>query len=84
MTWDIETADNEVKDGIRMLASMMARGLYRVQRNCVNWIREITSYCWNEKKSLLGVEEPIKTNDHCPDAARYAVKSKIPEWRLTQ
>jgi PBSX family phage terminase large subunit len=77
-------ADNAVLDGIRIFASMMKRGKIRIHKRCVNLIREVQSYCWNEKKSLLGIEEPIKENDHTCDAERYVVKTKIPEWRLTQ
>jgi PBSX family phage terminase large subunit len=83
VTWDVDTADNSVLDGIRMFGSMMKRGKYRIHRSCTNTIREVTSYCWNEKKSLLGVEEPVKQNDHTCDAGRYIVKTKISEWRLT-
>jgi len=34
--------------------------------SCVNTINEFESYCWKPEK-----DEPVKENDHAPDALRY-------------
>lgn len=76
-------ADNAVLDGIRNTSTMLARKKIRVHRtNCPNTIEQMQAYAWDEKAALRGEEKPIKQNDHCPDALRYAVKTKIPDWRL--
>lgn len=76
-------ADNEVADGIRMTSAMMGAGRVHVNIDeCPNLEREMQTYAWNEKKAKAGEEEPIKANDHSPDAFRYKIKTHIPEWRL--
>ena len=75
-------ANNEVLDGIRITASMLAQKKLRVHVRCQNLIRQMQSYAWNEKARDRGVEEPLKVNDHGPDACRYGVATKIPAWRL--
>lgn len=75
-------ADNEVLDGIRLVSTMLKLGKYRIHKRCENTIREVQSYSWNEKKAKLGIEEPIKENDHTCDAKRYILKTKIQSWRL--
>jgi hypothetical protein len=45
-----------------------------VFKNCENTIREFESYRWMEKKNIITDKEvPVKENDHCMDALRYAV-----------
>jgi PBSX family phage terminase large subunit len=76
-------AVNDVLDGIRKTASMFCLKRYRIHEDCVNSLREIPNYAWNEKKQKLsGAEEPIKLKDHCPDMARYGVATIVPDWRM--
>ena len=75
-------ADNEVLDGIRRVASMLARGRIKISTNCKGLIEEMQGYRWDEKASLVGKEQPLKEADHAPDALRYLVKTIIPDWRL--
>jgi hypothetical protein len=42
----------------------------------------VADVCLNEKAAKRGEEEPLKVNDHGPDACRYGVHTKIPAWRL--
>jgi len=79
----VTDADNEVLDGIRMLAAMMARKKIHVhRRNCPHFQEEVQTYAWDEDAAERGKEQPIKQNDHCMDNARYIVKTKIQSWRL--
>ncbi|GLG01807.1 phage terminase large subunit [Alicyclobacillus hesperidum subsp. aegles] len=76
-------AENEVLDGIRRVATMMAQRRIRVHReNCPNLIREISGYVWDEKAAARGVEQPLKQNDHAVDAMRYVVKTTVRPRRL--
>lgn len=76
-------ADNDVADGIRMTASMMALKKLRFSRErCPKLIAQIPSYAWDDKKAKRGLEEPIKSNDDCVDALRYFVKSRIAPFRI--
>lgn len=75
-------ADNEVLDGIRLVASLFATGFLRVHENCINFRNEIGSYLWDEKAAQRGVEQPLKEHDHACDAVRYYVKTIIRAVRI--
>lgn len=66
-------ANNDVINGIRNVASAMERGLIRVHKRCINWIREAQSYVWDEDAQE---DRPIKDHDHLMDTTRYFVNTK--------
>ena len=68
-------ADNDVLSGITFMTSEMAKGNLLVCSDCKITIREIEEYAWDSKASAKGYDEPMKKNDHCCDALRYAVYS---------
>jgi hypothetical protein len=37
---------------------------------------------WDDKKTKVGEEAPIKINDHACDALRYGVKEVFSDYRL--
>jgi PBSX family phage terminase large subunit len=76
-------ADNDVENGIRNTSSMLAQKKIRIHERCVKLRAELESYAWNPKKQLVGEDEPLKINDHAPDALRYFVQTKVPAWRVT-
>jgi hypothetical protein len=61
----------------------LKQGMYRIHaKNCPMTIKELEQYSWNEKAAKRGEEEPIKDNDHAPDALRMLVSKVIPKWRI--
>lgn len=78
----IKEADNEVLDGIRLTSTLIHKRILRVHRSCSNFVREMTSYVWDTKLSDKGKEQPIKKDDHGPDAGRYWVKTIFKPRRL--
>lgn len=74
-------ADNDVLDGIRAVASMLANGKIRIHDRCAGLIAELRSYAWDDKARARGEDKPLKRLDHGPDALRYYVYTKLPEWR---
>ena len=75
-------ANNEVLDGITVMTSEMKKGNLFVCKECKNMIREIESYSWDPRKAKIGIDEPIKRDDHAVDALRYCIAShKIAEYR---
>lgn len=79
----VKDADNEVNDGIRMTATMLAYRKIKVHRErCPKTRDEIISYVWDEKAAQRGEEKPVKQKDHTCDAVRYYVKTMIKPWRL--
>jgi phage terminase large subunit len=81
--WWVTDAVNDVQSGISKTSTALAKGVIRFHRdNCKATISEFQTYAWDPKKALRGIEEPIKSGDHGPDAARYFCATKIPIWRL--
>jgi len=68
-------ANNDVENGIQKMISEMKRGALLILPRCKNLIREIESYVWDPKQAERGYDEPLKKDDHCVDALRYAVHS---------
>jgi PBSX family phage terminase large subunit len=94
--WHVD-ADNEVLDGIKKTASLMALKRMRFRRAPEGYgydsgtpihdhvgeaVKQIQTYCWNPKASQRGLEEPLKLKDDGPDAMRYKIKTDIPDWRM--
>jgi PBSX family phage terminase large subunit len=80
-------ADNAVTDGIRNVASLLAarRLLFTARRDgtpAAPWLeRELLGYVWDPKATARGEDEPLKADDHGPDALRYGVASCRSVWR---
>lgn len=64
----VRQADNDVKNGIRRVASMLIGGNIRIHRSCTDCIREFGLYRWDDKATEDTV---IKENDHAMDDVRY-------------
>lgn len=67
-------AKNIVLDGIRDVASYMSVGRLKVSTECTNLLQEIRTYSWDETAQARGLDRPLKCNDHCVDAMRYALE----------
>lgn len=71
----VKQAKNDVLDGIRMVGTLLSQGNLVICRNCVNLIKEIEGYVWDEKSVRRGEDEPLKQRDHAVDAMRYVLYS---------
>lgn len=74
-------ANNDVLDGIRNVASLLATKRLLVHRSCEGLIEEFPGYSWDPDKAEKGEDVPIKAEDHSLDAMRYAVHSTRQAWR---
>lgn len=62
----VRSADNDVLDGIRVTATLIGKRAVKVNRaGCPNLLREISGYVWDSKAAQIGVERPVKVEDHC-------------------
>lgn len=77
----IRAADNEVKQGIELVSSIIDNDMFRVIAHCKNTINELSSYCWDPKAQERGEDKPMKQNDHCMDAIRYCVNGNRKMWQ---
>ena len=70
-------ASHRVADGIKVVRRFICDGsgqrLLHIHPRCVNLIRELQSYRYDEhsKMSEAGEPKPLKLDDHLPDATRY-------------
>lgn len=69
--FNVWPADKNVKTGI----DYVKRFSIIINPESIDLIKEIKSYKWKEDKNGIILEEPVKYNDHCLDALRYAVFS---------
>lgn len=74
-------AKNDVADGIRETATCLKKGLIKISPDCVNWIKEVQGYVWDETAKD---DRPVKENDHAMDDTRYFVKTMYIAKERTQ
>lgn len=64
----VKKADNDVLDGIRVVTTMLNKGMIKIHKSCKNCISEFGLYCWDEDK---GDDTVKKESDHAMDDTRY-------------
>ena len=74
-------AANEVRDSLRVAASLIAARKLYVADTMTGLRAEIPSYVWDDKAAKRGAEEPLKVDDHSIDASlRYAPYTSRHLW----
>ena len=69
----VYSGNNEVVFGIQNVSFYFAQHRLNIAPRCINLLREIDSYVWDESPASRNEDRPIKRNDHGPDALRYWV-----------
>lgn len=64
----VKGADNDVLDGIRVVTTMLNKGMMKIHKSNTEEIKEIQMYRWDEDSAEDAV---IKENDHFCDELRY-------------
>ncbi len=78
----VKEANNEVLDGIRVVASLLAQRNIQINRKCKGLRSEMQSYVWDDKAAERGEEKPVKQLDHGCDSLRYFCYTILPKWRI--
>lgn len=73
----VKSANNDVLDGIRFVATLLNQGTIRFNKSCENTIKEFGSYIWDAKAAEHGEDKPVKEKDHAMDAVRYQAYTVI-------
>jgi PBSX family phage terminase large subunit len=76
-------ADNNVEDGIRKTSSLLVQRKIRIHKRCRMLRLELQTYAWDDRSEKKGEDIPLKAHDHAPDALRYFVNTRVPNWRIT-
>lgn len=66
-------AYNDVENGIQRVADAFSQNRLYICPECPNLLREIEGYVWDSKSAREGYDAPLKKDDHCADALRYAI-----------
>lgn len=74
-------ANNEVLNGIRTVASLLALRKLKIHRSCTALLAEMPGYAWDDRAALHGEDKPLKVDDHGVDALRYAIASTRSIWQ---
>lgn len=69
--YNIHPASKQVMDGIKTVKQFKIH----IHHESVNLIKEKRTYKWRQDKNKNNLDEPVKFNDHCMDAERYAIHS---------
>lgn len=72
--WSVKKADNDVLSGIRQTADALKSGKIVICRTCVDCLREMELYAWDEAG---GGDRVKKEHDHAMDDMRYFVTSVL-------
>jgi PBSX family phage terminase large subunit len=73
----VRDADNDVINGIRMVATFLSAMRFFVDKNCIATIKEYASYIWDAKAQTKGEDKPVKINDHAMDRNRYFIYTRF-------
>lgn len=79
----LKDAENDVKLGISRVQKALTFEVMSVSPKQKNAVREFGTYEYDKKSIEKGNEVPVKEEDHCMDAIRYAVMGawkKIKHW----
>lgn len=71
----VHGANNDVSNGIQKISNALNAGNLLIHESCKNLIEEMQSYAWDSKSALLGLDKPVKSNDHAVDALRYIINA---------
>ena len=72
----VRKGKNDVVDGIRRTATMLAQNRIFISQECKNILKEFMLYRWDSKS---GQDSVIKENDHAMDDMRYFVNTIMRE-----
>lgn len=76
----VAQADNDVLNGIRSVASLLAAVKLKIHRRCAGLLEELGGYVWDEEAQKRGEDKPLKVADHGPDALRYGINGTRHVW----
>lgn len=69
----VAKANNNVKDGIQRVSSLIGSNNLYSHKRCDGTIEEFQSYSWDPKAQDRGEDKPLKEYDHGLDALRYVI-----------
>jgi PBSX family phage terminase large subunit len=81
---NVQKANNAVIDGIRNVSMKLSKNEISVDPECQKTIEEFHTYSWDENAQNKGEDKPLKENDHCMDALRYGVMSRLQKARAVR
>ncbi len=78
--YPVAKANNDVRDGLQYVATLMGLDRWRVHPSCKALLKEIPGYVWDPKAAKIGEDKPLKQNDHSCDSMRYGTMGTVRWW----
>ncbi len=76
--FNISPVNPDVLEGIKTVQSMLQNNRIRVHdTRAPNCVKQLQTYSWDSKARKLGIDKPLKRDDHSVDALRYAINDEI-------
>lgn len=82
----VKDAENKVELGISRVQKALTYGIMKINPKQKMAVKEFGLYEYDQKSIEKGKEIPVKENDHCMDAIRYAVMGawKTVKWWMPE
>ena len=80
--YKVTLGNNDVDEGIQLVTVLLSLEVLKINKACLNTCKEFQSYVWDVKAKERGMEKVEKKNDHCLDALRYFVNTKLKKRRF--
>ena len=64
-------ARNNIDVGVQATQGALENDKVLISTRCTNLIQELANLVWDEKQQQMGIDKPIKKDDHATDALRY-------------
>ena len=64
-------AKNSIDIGVQATQGALENGKILISTRCENLIQELENLVWDETQQAVGIDKPIKKDDHATDALRY-------------
>lgn len=76
-------ANNDVLLGIKICSKFISGKNIVIHKGCKVLRDQLQSYAWDSRAADKGEDRPVKKDDHCADALRYAVCSAFPQGEFS-
>lgn len=74
----VKSADNSVLNGINNVSIFIDESRLYIVDACKNLIKEFESYVWDAAAQKIGLDKPMKVEDHALDSLRYLIQTLFP------
>lgn len=72
----------DVVTELKIIGNMLRNGHILTSHKCENLIKQFMTYVWDQRAQTMGVDAPLKQDDHAVDSMRYNIIGYISAPRI--